>query len=101
MSFTFKVADRADRHIRLAAEWWVANRRDAPTLFAEDLESAFALIEEFPHAGESVTHPRIPKLRRVLLSRVQYHLYYSVVVEDRVIEVLALWHTSSGTKPPL
>lgn len=70
-------------------------------MFAEDLESAFTLIEEFPHAGEAIRHPRIPNLRRVLLSGSHYHLYYNVLIEDSVVEVLALWHTSRGAGPRL
>ena len=70
-------------------------------MLVEDLESSFALIEEFPHAGEGVPHRRIANLRRLLLSRVDYHLYYVVSLEERVVELLALWHTSRGTKPRL
>jgi plasmid stabilization system protein ParE len=50
--FRFKVARRAEREIRVAAEWWLANRADAALVFAEDLDSALDLIEEFPNAGE-------------------------------------------------
>ena len=99
MSFKFKVARRGERDIRAAADLWLANRVDAPFLFAEDLDSAFDLIEEFPYAGEAVPHPRLRTLRRVLLSRVRYHLYYSVTASEEVVEVLALWHTSRGSKP--
>lgn len=101
MSFRFKVGRRADQQIRAAAEWWIANRSKAPELFAEDLESALALIDELPNAGESVRHARITGLRRVLLGRVQYFLYYTVSVDAGVVEVLALWHTSRGRMPPL
>ena len=68
-------------------------------MLLEDLEAAFALIEEFPRAGELVHHRSIHDLRRVQLSRVQYHLYYAVADDERVIEILALWHTSRGKKP--
>ena len=101
MSWRFKVARRADRQIRTAAKWWVDHRTAAPLMFAEDLQAAFDLIEEFPYAGEAVSHPKIPTLRRILLSGVKYHLYYSVLLDDGVIEVLALWHTSRGSKPHL
>jgi plasmid stabilization system protein ParE len=94
----FKVAVRADRQIRTASAWWTKNRPYAPTLFAEDLESAFDLIEQFPHAGEAVPHRRLRGLRRVLLSHVQYYLYYTIYVEDSVVEVLALRHSSRGTR---
>ena len=101
MSFRFKVAPRAERQIRAAANWWANNREKAPTAFTDDLESAFNLIEELPHTGESVPHSRIRGLRRVLLGRVRYHLYYVVAEEDVVVEVLAIWHTSRGKGPRL
>jgi plasmid stabilization system protein ParE len=96
----FVIARRAEREIREASEWWVANRADAPLLFTEELESSFDFVEEFPYAGEHVPHVR-RTVRRVLLTRVQYHLYYSIDLRNGIIEVLALWHTSRGTKPRL
>jgi hypothetical protein len=38
-------------------------------------------------------------MRRVLLGRVRYHLYYVVVPEEEAVDVLALWHTARGTGP--
>ena len=101
MTVRFKVARRAESQIREAAEWWLENRREASNMFAEDLESAFALLSEFPRAGEAVRHRRIPTLRRILLSRVQFHLYYAVAADASAVEVLALWHASRGAKPPI
>jgi len=97
----FKVAARADRDIRVASAWWTKNRPYAPSLFAEDLESAFDLIEQFPHAGEAVPHRRIAGLRRVLLNHVQYYLYYTVFIDARVVDVLALRHSSRKGPPRL
>ena len=37
----------------------------------------------------------------VVCSSVQYQLYYTVAVEEHIVEVPALWHTSRGTKPRL
>ena len=96
----FTVAARADRQIRAAAAWWAKNRTYAPALFAEDLEAALDLIEEFPYAGEVISHRRIRGLRRVLLSQVRYHLYYEVVGPG-VVRILSLWHTSRGRMPRL
>jgi hypothetical protein len=70
-------------------------------MFVNELASAVAFIEGFPNAGESVEHRRIQNLRRVLLSGVQYHLYYSADLDGGVIELLALWHTSRAGRPPL
>lgn len=93
----FKVAARADRQIRVASAWWAKNRPYAPQLFAEDLESAFDLIEQFPNAGEAVRHRHIAGLRRVLLSHVQYYLYYAVHYDAHIVEILGLRHSSRGT----
>jgi plasmid stabilization system protein ParE len=101
LRFRFRVAPRAGRQIRAAAQWWLKNRTAAPGLFGDELESAYALIEELPLAGEPVPHSRIAGLRRVLLGRTQYHLYYVVSEDDDVIKVLSLWHTSRGKRPPL
>ncbi len=101
MSFEFKVAPRAARQIRVAAEWWRKNRTKNPTGFAEELEAALLLIEELPNAGEAVAHRTVPNLRRLLLGLSQHYLYYSVHLEAPIIEVLALWHTSRGSGPRL
>ena len=101
MSFTFKVAPSADHQIREAAAWWLEHRTKAPHAFAEDLEAAFDLIEELAFIGEPVAHSRIAGLRRILLGRARYHLYYVPSFEENTIEVLALWHTSRRRPPPL
>lgn len=101
MKFRFRVSPRAGRQIRAAAKWWGENRTAAPAMLRDELETAYSLIEALPFVGEAVPHPQILGLRRVLLGRTQYHLYYIVSEEDAAIEVLALWHTSRGKRPRL
>ena len=55
--------------------------------------------DELPRAGESVNHPQVKNLRRILLSQVHYHLYCTVADDAEVVEVLELWHTSRGEGP--
>jgi plasmid stabilization system protein ParE len=38
-------------------------------------------------------------VRRVALSRIRYYVYYRVA--DDALQVLAFWHTSRGTEPPM
>ncbi len=68
-------------------------------MLADELEAAYTLITDMPFAGESVVHSRIIGLRRVLLARTQYYLYYVVSEDVAMVEVLSLWHTSRGTPP--
>jgi hypothetical protein len=101
LTYTFKVSRRAAGHIRTASKWWRENRPKNPDALAADLEVAFQLIEALPSAGEPVSHSKITGLRRVLLGTTQHFLYYTSSPEDRVVEVLALWHTSRGAAPTL
>ncbi|MGZ5445405.1 MAG: type II toxin-antitoxin system RelE/ParE family toxin [Thermoanaerobaculia bacterium] len=99
MKLRLRISPRAGRQIRAAAEWWAEHRTAAATRLSDELEAAYALLNDLPFAGERVSHSRIDGLRRVLLGDTQYYLYY-VVSEDRaIVKVLSLWHTSRG-KPP-
>ena len=101
MSYKLRLSAKARRHIRAAADWWLANRSKAPEAFADDLEDAFLLISSFPAVGQRVPHTRLPQLRRPYLARVRYHLYYVASDETETVEILALWHASRGEVPSL
>ena len=79
--------------------WWAANRHGAPDLFADELARALAELVMLPDLGTASTDPRLPGVRRLLLARTQYLLYYRVADESLV--VLAVWHTKRGNRPPL
>ena len=100
LRFRIKVSPRAAQQIREAADWWWENRPKAPETCANEVERGFDLICLLPSAGESVRHRR-KGIRRLLLGRIRYYLYYKVVPEKEEVEVLALWHTSRGSKPIL
>jgi plasmid stabilization system protein ParE len=69
-------------------------------MLVDELEAAYALLADMPFAGERVPHPQVVGLRRVLLGRSQYHVYYVVSDDESVVEILSLWHSSRG-EPPL
>ena len=101
MSHRIRISPRAERQIEEVADWWFDNRGGAPFLFSQEIERAFLALVTFPRAGERVIHPEIPELRRILLSSVEYHLYYAISDDDQAVEVLELWHTSRGELPRL
>jgi plasmid stabilization system protein ParE len=96
-----RVVSSAASAIKEAAEWWVTNRPKAPDAFSEELKRAFHLIASHPGIGARAQNVVLPDVRRIHLARVHYHLYYRVRTDSPAIEVLALWHTSRGTEPPL
>ena len=59
------------------------------------------LIAQLPSVGETVPHSQLMDVRRLLLGRVRYHLYYQHVLESDTVDVLALWHSGRGSAPPL
>jgi plasmid stabilization system protein ParE len=101
VSYRLRTSRRAGRQIREAAAWWSSNRDKAPFAFAEDLDDALHLIAELPKVGEPVQHVEMTGVRRLLLTRTRYHLYYRVAEDTRIVEVLTLWHTSRARPPKL
>jgi plasmid stabilization system protein ParE len=95
------VTFRAAAEIRAAAAWWRENRPAAPEALGEDLERAFTLLALQPQIGTPARNERLAGVRRVLLARVRYHLYYRVIESPPRLEVLALWHASRGAGPGL
>jgi len=89
-----QVTRRARREIRSAAAWWDENRPAAPDAFRDAIEKTFELICTQPTIGAVATNVKLPGVRRILLSKVQYYLYYRVKSNPSTVEVVAIWHTS-------
>jgi plasmid stabilization system protein ParE len=96
-----RISPRAALQIRQAADWWLQHRDKAPDAFADDLERGLGLIASLPGIGEPVPHPTLDGVRRFLLARFRYHLYYQHDAESDTADVLALWHTGRGDDPVL
>lgn len=99
MALRVKVSARAASHIRLAAEWWVENRPAAPGALRTDLGDALALLAEQPGLGAAYQGVRTDGIRRLLVGRIRYFIYYRATHDT--LEVLAVWHVSRGKQPVL
>lgn len=93
------VTRRAERQIEKAAGWWLDNRPAAPDALHDELRKGFDLIATNPNLGARAEKVSLQGVRRIYLSRVRYHLYYRSTAS--FVEVLAFWHTSRGSGPPL
>jgi len=101
LRFRLVVARGAEAEIEAAASWWRDNRPNASALFYSELARAFELITAQPRAAPEYAGVTTREVRRLHLHRVRYHLYYRVKVDKETVEILALWHTSRGSSPPL
>jgi plasmid stabilization system protein ParE len=90
-------ADAAKADVARIDAWWRANRMAAPDLFAAELERVILALADNPALGLHY-EPR-PRVRRMLLRRTRYHLYFVEEVE-RVL-VVAVWSAYRGRGPSL
>ena len=100
-TLSIEVSDLAKAQIRVAEEWWRANRPAAPNAIREELERASRLIAVQPGVGARARNLSLVGVRRLLLATIRYHPYYRVATDPDRIEVLAFWHSSRGSAPPL
>lgn len=93
---------QASKQVEEAGRWWRENRDKAPEALHEELDQALQLIALQPDVGAVARNSKLAGVRRILLSRVRYHLYYRLVdTPARSIQVVGLWHASRGEKPQL
>ena len=92
---------RAARQVESAGQWWRENRHDSPDALSEELVRTLDLIARQPGVGLPATNVRLSGVKRILLPRVGYFLFYRVAPRKQLVEVLAFWHAKRGTGPRL
>jgi hypothetical protein len=95
------VSSLAAGQIRAAEKWWRINRPKAPNAIREDLDHASSLIAIQPEVGARARNVVLSGVRRLHLARIRYDLYYRLVEAPRRLELLAFWHASRGSGPPI
>ena len=92
---------RAARQVEAAGQWWSENRQGSPEALPEELGRVLDLIARQPGVGVPATNLRLSGVRRILLPRVEYFLFYRLARRRQVVEVLAFWHARRGSSPKL
>lgn len=82
-------------------DWWRRNRPAAPDLFVAELTVALERLEGSPLSSARYDQAGMVGLRRLLLPRTRYHVYFTVVEDQAVVEVHAVWHSAQGKGPAL
>lgn len=98
--YNVEVTDLADGQVLQAALWWRANRPKSPGAVREEFARAIQVLAEQPHLGAKARSERVPGARRFYLRRIRYYVYYRILEDAHVVQVLAFWHASRGTQPP-
>lgn len=91
-AYIVTVAPIAVAQIEAALLWWSSNRPASPGLLANELDRALELIEHVPQAGRRTTSKLFRDVRRLLLRRSGYHLYYQVLDPQHGVHVVYFRH---------
>jgi len=94
-----EITSDAQSQIVAAAEWWTENRPAAPDAVFQEVDRILRLLAVQPGLGAEARQATLSGVRRVLLSRIHYHVYYRVTGDT--LQILAFWHASRGHGPSL
>ena len=93
-------APRAVRDVERIDVWWREHRAAAPELFAHELRAAISLLENFPKVGVVYEPRRELGIRKLLLERTKYHVYFREIAGTE-IEIITVWSAFRGRGPRL
>jgi len=92
---------QADEQALRIGEWWRQHRIAAPMLFVDELLGALELLEDAPDLGGRYRRAKVPGLRRLLLPRSRYHVYYVHDLAAQGVVLLAVWAAVRRAGPRL
>ncbi|MEM9454389.1 MAG: type II toxin-antitoxin system RelE/ParE family toxin [Myxococcota bacterium] len=102
MPVEVRVSSQAVEQARQAQQWWETNRAAAPSLLHDELAKGLQRLAELPESGPPYPNARVPGVRRLLLRKCQYHIYYVYdAQESGLVVVLAIWSARRGRGPRL
>ena len=96
MSFRVLLTPEAEEQLRATDEWWQENRTTSPDLFIDEFERVVELLREMPGLGPRFRRATIPGVRRILLRRSGYWVYYVPDESRSLVYVLAVWSGRRG-----
>jgi len=100
-TLTIVIAPRARVQLITVDEWWREHRPEAPELIQLEFGEALEQLRTAPRSGVFVLGAPVPDLRRVLLVRTRYHVYYVFDEQRATVEIMAVWHAMRGRGPVL
>lgn len=99
MIYKIFITATAQAQMRRAANWWAEQRPAVPSLFVDEFEAALGQLRTVPLMGARYSLVKSYDLRRILLQRSLYHVYYTVQPAEVRVIVRAVWHSARGRKP--
>ena len=95
-----KVVEEAREQYLAERAWWVENA-DHKKLFAREYRDALKHLLVMPESGVVYTRRRGRSIRRWLMPKTRYHIYYRFDAEAEVLVIYTLWSAVRGRGPQL
>jgi plasmid stabilization system protein ParE len=95
------LAPAAQTQARKVAAWWRDNRPAARDLFDGEMAAVLDRLAEAPNAGRPYRMIRNRQIRRILMARTSYNVYFEVQEERALVRIVAVWRAARGHGPPL
>jgi plasmid stabilization system protein ParE len=92
-----ELSEQARAQIRAIDIWWRENRQRSPDLFGQEVDKALQTLADTATPG--VLYDDRKSVRRLLLERSHYHLYFTRQAD--VQYVVAVWSAFRGRGPSL
>ena len=84
--------------MKKADAWWRRNR-DAVDLFTIEFREALASLASSPLGPPVIRIRRGREIRRVLMARTEFHVYYFYDAREAVASVVTVWGARRGRGP--
>lgn len=101
MTYAVLLSQEAERQFLSAHEWWLENRSASPNLLLDEFEEMVSFLEILPDTGRAFCRATVPGVRRILLRKSGYWLYYVPDHLHSVVHILAVWSAHRGSDPRL
>ncbi len=95
-----EILEEARAQYRRQNAWW-RQHRDAKTLFAEEFLAALRHLRNAPESGSLYARKRGRTIRRWLMPKTKYHIYYRFDRRLDLVIIYSVWGARRGVGPEL
>lgn len=95
-----EVVEEARKQYLTERAWWVENA-EHKRLFAREFRDAIQHLLTSPESGTIYTRRRGRVIRRWLMPKTRYHIYYRFDAQAQVIVIYSLWGAARAHVPQL
>jgi plasmid stabilization system protein ParE len=95
-----KILEEARAQYREQSAWW-REHRDAKALFAQEFLAAIRHLRTAPETGTLYAKRRGRAIRRWLMPKTGYHVYYRLDRENDLLVIYSVWGARRGRDPTL